>query len=150
MDRGKYTGRRVNFSLYATACFKPFLFSAATDALSGCGASALALLTGIPPAQFVPKNGEKHYSDAYMLRCLRHHGFRVLQLTQCNLSHAMGRITGRHVLLLSQLFRKNEATWLVHFNTVCYHNFDAYTLERCPSLTSPWCPLMSCTIRSGN
>jgi hypothetical protein len=137
VEKGKYTGRRVDFSRYATVCFNPFLFSPATHATSGCGASALGLLTGKTPTCFLPRNGVKHYSDAYMLRCLRRHGFRVVRLTQCNLTQATNGVTARHVLLISQLIRKNEATWLVHFNSICYHNFDAYTLESLSFINKP-------------
>jgi hypothetical protein len=127
----------VDFSRYATACFNPFLFSSSENASGGCGASALGLLTGIRPANFIPKNGVKHYSDSYMLFCLRHHGFQVFRLTQCNLSHATCGISDRHVLLLSQLYRKNEATWIVLFNSICYHNFDAYSLESLSFINKP-------------
>lgn len=127
----------MDFSRYATACFNPFLFSSRENASGGCGASALGLLTGIRPANFTPKNGVKHYSDSYMLFCLRHHGFRVFRLTQCNLSHATSGVSDRHVLLLSQLFRKKEATWIVLFNSICYHNFDAYSLEALSFINKP-------------
>lgn len=127
----------MDFSRYATSCFNPFLFSSPTHFLSGCGASALGLLTGIPPANFAVKNGDGHFSDAYMLRSLRRHGFRVLRLTQCNLSQNTARVNSRHVLLLSQLFQENEATWLVLFNGVCYHNFDVYSLEALSFINKP-------------
>jgi hypothetical protein len=86
VDKGTYTGRRVDFSLYATSCFNPFLFSAAAHAEAGCDASALGLLTGIPPANFAAKRPDKLYPDEFVLRCLRRHGFRLLRLTQCNMS----------------------------------------------------------------
>ena len=126
----------MDFASYATSCFNPFLFSAA-DGLSGCGASALGLLTGIPPANFAAKMPDKHYPDEFMLRSLRRLGFRVLRLTQCNLSQHTSGVNSRHVLLLSQLFQENEATWIVLFNGVCYHNFDVYSLEGLSFLNKP-------------
>jgi hypothetical protein len=126
----------VDFSRYATSCFNPFLFRAANHAVVGCGASALGLLTGIPPAKFAAKN-QDHYPDEFMLRCLRRHGFRVLRLTQCNLSQNTSGVNSRHVLLLSQLFQENEATWIVLFNGVCYHNFDVYSLEALSFINKP-------------
>jgi hypothetical protein len=127
----------VEFSNYAASCFNPFLFNAAKHSVSGCGASALALLTGIQPANFVVKNHDDHYSDEFMLRSLRRYGFRILRLTQCNLSQATAGVNASHVLLLSQLFRENEATWIVLFNSVCYHNFDVYSLEALSFLNKP-------------
>lgn len=126
----------MDFASYATSCFNPFLFSAA-DGLSGCGASALGLLTGIPPANFAAKMPDKHYPDEFMLRSLRRLGFRVLRLTQCNLSHNTAGVHARHVLLLSQLYRENEATWIVLFNGICYHNFDVYSLEVLSFINKP-------------
>ena len=58
------------------------------------------------------------YPDEFMVRCLRRHGFRVLRLTQRNLSQHASGVNSQHVLLLSQLFRENEATWIVLFNGV--------------------------------
>lgn len=135
MDKGTYTGRRVDFARYATSCFTPFLFYDREHALSGCGASALGLLTGLPPANFAAK--DTHYSDGFMLRCLRRHGFLVLRLTQCNLTQTTAGVNSGHVLLLSQLFRENEATWIVLHNSICYHNFDAYSLEALTFINKP-------------
>jgi hypothetical protein len=127
----------VDFSGYAASCFNPFLFSSAVHSQTGCGASALGLLTGIPPANFAVKNQDQHYPDAFMLRCLRRHGFRILRLTQCNLSQNTAGVHARHVLLLSQLIRENEATWIVLFNGVCYHNFDVYSLDSLSFINKP-------------
>ncbi len=127
----------MDFASYATSCFNPFLFSAANHGVLGCGASALGLLTGIPPANFAAKTPDKHYPDAFMIRCLRRHGFRVLRLTQCNLSANRAGVNARHVLLLSQLVRENEATWIVLFNGACYHNFDVYSLELLSFINKP-------------
>lgn len=135
MEKGTYSGRRVDFSRYATTCFTPTLFGRPEYALAGCGASALALLTGIPPANFITKN--KHYSDGFMLRSLRQRGFHTVRLTQCNVSKHSKGISDLHVILVSQLFRQNEATWVVVFNRSCYHNFSVYSLEALSFLNKP-------------
>jgi hypothetical protein len=135
MDKGTYTGRRVDFASYAAPCFTPFLFSNADHRMAGCGASALGLLIGLPPANFAAP--DKNYSDELMLRRLRRHGFRVLRLTQCNLSQTAAGINAKHVLLVSQLFRENEATWVVVHNGICYHNFEVYSLEVLSFLNKP-------------
>ena len=125
MEKGSYTGRRVDFGKYATSCFTPHLFG--REWRRGCGACALALLTGETPEVIARKNNSPHYSDEFMLRFLRARGFSVLPLTWCNLSASKLRINNEHVLLLCQLFTKNEATWLVMHNELCYHNFEVYT-----------------------
>jgi len=137
MDKGTYKGRRVVFKHYETSCFNPYLFSDTGSDMRGCGACALALLTGIMPEKIAAKNGGVHYPDSFMSRFLREHGFRVLRLTQCNLSVAKDYVGTNHVVLLSQLFRRNEATWGVIFRGVYYHNFGVYLLDSLSMLNKP-------------
>ena len=103
----------------------------------GCGACALALLTGVPPEVIARKNNSSHYSDEFMLRFLRKREFSVLPLTWCNVSTNKSPIDNFHVLLLSQLFARNEATWLVLHNELCYHGFDVYTATTLSFLNKP-------------
>ena len=124
MEKGSYIGRRVDFAKYATSCFTPHLFARTTR--MGCGACALALLTGVPPEVIVRKNNSPHYSDEFVVRFLRKREFSVLPLTLCNVSTSKSPIANFHVLLLSQLITRNEATWLVLHNELCYHGFDVY------------------------
>jgi hypothetical protein len=128
VEKGSYKGRRVDFSKFAASCFNPFLFAGSARSRLGCGASALALLTGTAPETITAKKRGTHYSDDFMMRFLRGRGFRVLLLTLCNLSSATADIGASHVLLVSQLFRKNEGTWGVIFNGLYYHNFESYLL----------------------
>jgi hypothetical protein len=115
----------------------PYLFGVSWRTRMGCGAGALALLTGIVPEVIAKKNGSTHYSDDFMLRFLRAHGFSTLQLTWCNVSVGESKIGNEHVLLLSQLFAKNEATWVVMHNELCYHNFDVYSATTLSFLNRP-------------
>jgi hypothetical protein len=137
VEKGYYKGRRVDFSKFAASCFNPFLFAGSARSRLGCGASALALLTGTAPEAIIAKKRGKHYSDDFMMRFLRGKGFRVLLLTLCNLSSASANIGAAHVLLISQLFRKNEGTWGVIFNGLYYHNFESYLLETLCFINKP-------------
>jgi hypothetical protein len=128
VEKGSYKGRRVDFSKFAASCFNPYLFAGSARSGLGCGASALALLTGTAPEAIIAKKRGKHYSDDFMVRYLRGRGFRVLLLTLCNLSSVSANIGSAHVLLISQLFRQNEGTWGVIFNGLYYHNFESYLL----------------------
>ncbi len=123
---GTYTGRHVNFNNFAVSSFNPHLFTGDVRAGLGCGFSALALLTGTAPEVIAAKRRSIHCSDAFMLRYLRGNGFQTLQLTQCNLSLAKRAIRVDHVLLLSQLFQRNEGTWIVQFNNLAFHNLQCY------------------------
>jgi hypothetical protein len=78
--------------------------------LCGCGATALATLTGIPPEIVAKRNGRAHCSDHFMRRFLKEHGFGIVPLTFCNVSMVSTRLGDQHMLLISQLLRRNEAT----------------------------------------
>ncbi|HEV2328653.1 MAG TPA: hypothetical protein VGY56_07700 [Verrucomicrobiae bacterium] len=138
MEKGTYTGRRVDFGRYATAVFNPFLFSCDIRGNRGCGATTLALLTGVSPDRIARLNHyQPHFADEFIVGFLRRRGFTVLPLTQCNVSASDSQLSASHVVLLSQLFRKNEATWGVIFDGIYYHNFDIYTLDSMSFLSKP-------------
>jgi hypothetical protein len=137
VELGRYTGRRVDFSKYAASFFNPHLFHDGFRLRSGCGATALALLTGVAPEIIAQKNGTPHYADDFMIRFLRRRGFSVLALTQCSVSAATNKVGGQHVVLLSQLFRKNEGTWGVLFNDTYFHNFHIFRLTTLSMLNKP-------------
>jgi hypothetical protein len=119
MEKGAYTDRRVYFGKYAAAVFNPYLFSSNFRTRLGCGASALALLSGVLPEVIARQNRYRaHFADTFMVRFLRRRRFTALPLTQCNLSTSVSLLGKAHVVLLSQLFRKNEATWGVIFNGI--------------------------------
>ena len=139
MEKGTYTGRRINFGEYAASVFRPHVFFGSMRAQMGCGSTALALLTGVPPETVAAENrsGKSHHSDGFMTTFLRRRGFRVLPLTLCNVSASDSMIGKDNVILLSQLFRENEATWGVIFKGFYYHNFDIYSFEALSSINKP-------------
>jgi hypothetical protein len=136
VEKGSYTGRRGDFKKYAASLFNPYLF-ADLKSHYGCGATALALLTGVHPSHIARKNGGADYPDQFVVRFLRARGFSVLPLTWCRVSEAKSPVGPTHVILLSQLFRENEATWGVIFNCFYYHNFEIYSLETLSLLNKP-------------
>jgi len=127
----------VDFASYAASFFNPYLFTGSFRGQLGCGTSALALLTGIPPEHIAKSRRVIHSSDKYMMRFLRAKGFHVLHLTQCNLSQSSIDIGASHVVLMARLFQENEGTWLVIFNGICFHNFDIYSLDKLSFLNKP-------------
>ena len=130
-------GRRVDFSEYAASVFNPYLFHGSYRSQRGCGASALALLTGVAPEIIASENGRPHYSDHFMLQFLRAREFRTLHLTPRNVTTATKPIGTQHVVLLSQLFKKDEGTWGVLFGDTYYHNFGLYALTTLAFLNRP-------------
>ena len=83
------------------------------------------------------RNGDTHYPDKFMVRFLRQYQFEVLKLTLCNLSMTKSEISSEHVMLVSQLFAKNEATWGVIFSGMFYHGFRSYKLDSISFLNKP-------------
>lgn len=130
-------GRRADFGPFAASVFAPHLFCGSVRSQLGCGASALALLTGVPPEIISSQNGRAHYSDAFMVRFLKTRKFRTLQLTPRLISGAASKISMDHVLLISQLFRHDEGTWRVVFGDFYFHNFEPYSLSNLAFLNKP-------------
>jgi hypothetical protein len=137
MEKGTYTGRRVDFKKYAAVRFNPYLFASPHGNGQGCGATALSLVTGIDPAVIARKNGRSHYSDEFMVKFLRSENFRVIPLTQCNVTQDGVRIGPAHVLLVSQLFMRNEATWGLIFGGIFFHNFELSAIDSLSLLNKP-------------
>jgi hypothetical protein len=117
--------------------FAPHLFSGSVRSQLGCGASALALITGVPPEIIASQNGGAHYSDRFVARFLQTHRYRAFRITPDIMSRASSSIGPAHVLLISQLFRRGEGTWGVVFGDFYYHNFDAYALSALSFLNKP-------------
>lgn len=136
MMDGSSRGRRVDFSQYATSFFNPFLFHEDRARL-GCGATALALVTGVPPEIIAARNGRAHYSDKFMVSFLRQRHFRVQPLTKRCIVASTSGIGRRHVVLLSQWFRAEDATWGVMSGGCFYHNFERYWLDQFSFLNKP-------------
>lgn len=130
-------GRRVDLGSYAATLFVPHLFCGPEHMLMGCGASALALLTGVPPARIARENGSRHYSDRFMLCFLRERGFRTLRLTHDVLARAQPKLEESHVLLLSQQLTTEEGTWGILHRDVYYHNFQIYYITSLSLINKP-------------
>lgn len=127
----------MDFGPFAASVFAPHLFCGDFRSRLGCGASALALITGIPPEKIAARNGRSHYSDRFIARFLMERHYRLLRLTPERISQAKTEIGLNHVLLISQLFRRNEGTWGVVFGDAYYHNFAVYSLSSLSFLNKP-------------
>jgi len=130
--------RRVDFfSPFVASVFAPHLFSVQNQVGMGCGACTLALITGIAPETISAENGKDHYSDRFMRRFLTARNYRLLRLTPDLLSRAKSPIGSDHVILICQLYRRNEATWGVVHAGAYYHNFSIYLLSTLSFLNKP-------------
>ncbi len=133
----KSSNRRREVKSLTAVCFEPHLFIARERGHICCGASTLALLTGIPPERIAKKlNRWKHYPDWVMLKFLRSHGFSLHRITS-DLVINGGKITTQHVVLISQLLRKGEGTWGVMFGGLFWHNFEMFEVSGLSLLNQP-------------
>jgi len=126
----------VDFDPFAASVFAPHLFAGSARASLGCGASALALITGVAPEIISSKNAGDHYSDTFMIGFLRGRSFQTLRLTPKMVSGAKTKIGPDHVLLLS-VRCAGEGTWGVVYADHYYHNFECYVLSSLAFLNRP-------------
>lgn len=143
METGYYKNRSLDWESFEVDVFSPHLFGIGG---CGCGASALATLTGVPP-HFIRNTNRvnpNHWKDSFMIKFLKENGFKVRHLTKCDVSNtnpgtgiASYNLTDRHVLLLSQLTGKNTASWTVAHGKLWYHNFETCSFQATGLLNLP-------------
>lgn len=64
-------------------------------------------------------------TDRKMVDALKHTGLEVVPLSVCSVTNRpslMNLVVEDHVLLISQMFRKNEGSWCVLHKGNIYHN----------------------------
>lgn len=147
MRTGVYKKKLIDWKPYEVDVFSPHLFVSNYD---GCGANALALLTGIPPHFICNTNRQEpnNWKDTFMIKFLKDAGFKIREITKCAISgsstdsvYSPDGITDKHVILYSQLFGRNVASWSVLHNKLWYHNFQTCSFT---GLTNMNCPTLSC------
>ncbi len=143
MEKGIYTPRPKDFSKLIVDKFAPQIFNTAYNAIGGCGANALSVLTGINPLDIKntnPKN-KNDWKDKFVVDFLRDCGFTVEPITLCDVSNSEiyveSPITKNHVLLISQLLIKNEASWSVIYKDYIFHNFEIVPLKGLEFVNNP-------------
>jgi len=143
MRIGKYSTKKIDFVSFSTFRFVPFLFDPVLYGDLPCGVTMLSLLTGHNP--FIIKWTNKcknHCSDKFVVNYLKKYGFKILELTHAKVSHNYSNILENkikhyHVIVLSQLVKKGEATWCVLNNGSLYHNFNIIKINELEFLNRP-------------
>lgn len=140
MIPGKYRHNKTNFNKYEVLKFGLHLFDCNCYVGIGCGAAALALITGANPYKIRTKN-QRTWTDDFMVRFLRKHGFSVAAITKCDVTnedfYIKSPIKPYHIVLVSQLMKKNEASWSVLYNNYAFHNFEIRPLSNLEFLNHP-------------
>lgn len=147
MEKGIYKRNKTDFESYAVSKFVPHLFDHSAYGLYGCGATALSLITGIKSniifrsKKFKENESLFSWNDTFMRGFLRKQGFSIIPITLCEVSNFQtyieSPIKNYHVILMSQLMKKNEASWSVIFNNYIFHNFEILPLKPLEFINNP-------------
>ncbi len=121
----------IDFSQYTVNKFVPHLYDRLSyESISGCGACALATLTGDNPLNIKKKNKNKdHFSDRFIKNYLEKNGFKVIRIKKKDIINRpitnsfKEQIHDNHVLLTSQQLTKKNASWMIYWNNLVIHNF---------------------------
>lgn len=118
----------IDYKKFIVTKFVPALFSVSVYGGCGCGATTLALLCNISPFKIKYR---EHWGDQFMIKFLRKHGFKTQQLTKFGVVESyMGYPIGkRHVILVSFMLTKKNASWGVVYGGDMYHNFEITSLN---------------------
>lgn len=133
MELGKYN-KKIDFKKYTVSRPKLTFFEKGYASLFGCGPSAAACLSGVNPSKISLINKDKnHFSDERMVKFLRSQKFEVIPLTVADVSNSLyveNKITRNHLLLLSQMYSRNQASWTVILNLeYIMHGFEINLLK---------------------
>lgn len=126
MRHGNYGPGNTNFKKLQVSKFPVTLWDSVIYGHCGCGATALALITGDNPTKIAAKNGRRHYSDRFMVDYLRKKGISVYEVNRANLSQSKEwkhQLSDNNVILYSANTAKGEQSWFLTFNSYIYHNF---------------------------
>ncbi len=126
MKLGRYGNGNTKFYKLIVNKLPFHWFNSINFQYAGCGACALSTLTGVNP-QYIKEKKDGHYSDRFMTSFLRKHKISVYEINQSNLSNKKNweyNINDSHVILTSNLIKKNEATWGILWNNNYIHNFE--------------------------
>lgn len=138
MKIGTYGPRNTDFKKLRIERAELCFFDKVVYGETGCGANALALLTGVNPLKF--KTWDGLYPDNFMLYKLRAHGYSVYEVTKANLTFSKTAamiIDDRHLILYSSLLSRGIASWFVSFNNMVVHNFDVFAPSYWALINSP-------------
>ena len=117
MKWGRYDNVKRNFVAYRSPFFVPYT----GDSTYSCGLDAYRTLTWKDP----PRYTSRLSTDRQMVSALRKDGIKVIPLTVCRVTNReilSNLILETHVVLISQMFKKNEGSWCVLYDGRIYHN----------------------------
>lgn len=138
MKIGSYKEKKINFNEWEVSKLPITLWNKNDYAHVGCGYNLLASLVNKERPYRIRDINQRRVSceKRFFLSYLRKNGFKVLELSKCNLSNKkkevltlMGDVNARHVLVTTQLLKKNEASYFLSHDNWVYHNNHIYRQE---------------------
>ena len=131
MENGKYGPGNTKFEKLTLSKVQFTHWDAVTYEKTGCGATALGLLTGKNPIEIAAKakklpKGGLHFSDRFMVEFLRKNKFSVYQVNKANSSNRKvwrHTIMDNNLILFSLLTQKAESSWFILYNHFLFHNY---------------------------
>lgn len=135
MELGKYKkNNKIDFSKLTMRRPKLTLWSK-DYSLYTCGATAAATLTGHNPYSIFKNVNKQRASFSVKLMCdyLRSQKFDVIPLTVADVTNSLfveNKIDINHLLLVRQMYRKNDASWVIIVGLeYILHNFEIQKLK---------------------
>jgi len=136
LEHGSYV-KQIDFGRFVCKKFVPHLYG--SYSACGCGANALALLTGNPSENFGARRED--WTSKIMRVYLRKHNFIFEKLTKCAVTNTRfwnhAAIGHQHVVLMSIKLMQNEASWVVVYQERMYHNFEITKMKPYELLNHP-------------
>ena len=136
MERGSYA-KKINFEAFKVTKFTPHIYGKGIYQMCGCGASTLALITGENPLVIAKK---RDWTSRFMCSYLRQRNFKVAKLTERNVTNfkeVSYPIRRNHVILATIKYIKGEASWVIIYNDMLYHNFEIIPFESYELINHP-------------
>lgn len=136
-EKGRYESMPTDFTKFDTIKFVPHMYDPSIFGISGCGPSALSLISGMSPkvttklqeddGSLDPNNVEKFLTENKFTFCK----LTLAKLTNSPINahnQIENVVRPYHVLLLIQLYQKNIASYTVVWNNLIWHNFSIQPL----------------------
>lgn len=147
MKHGNYGPGNTDFEKLTVSKFPVCLWDSIIYQHTGCGATALGLITGKNPRKIATQNGKRHYSDRFMVDFLRKNNVSVFEVNRANLSNDKEwrhKILDNHIVLYSAMTAKGECSWFVTYgNGLLFHNCN---ITKCSYLDFINFPIDSCYV----
>lgn len=122
MKEGRYVSRLTDYNTYRSSFFVPYQ-GVATHC---CGWDAFRTIAWDSP----PRKFGNLTMDNQMVGALKSSGITVIPLSVCSVTNRISLdnlITEKHVVLISQMFKRNEGSWCVLYDGKIYHNCEDET-----------------------